>query len=508
MNQSNNQQPPSNKRLIFLAVAIFIALLLLGMAVYAGFLLGQSQPTQISAAEISVPQILPSATDTATRPPTSTPVPETATPTIDIEELITPTAVETPTETQVVEMVQPQDMPPAFETSVPTAEPPAAIEEAPKTEEPSDTEAEPGNEIPDNSDDELDLDTFYEVWGIINDEFDGQLPEDRDLLYGAIAGSLNSLDDDYTRFIRPEIAERLRDDLDGSVSGIGAIVRPGDDGIIEIIRPLDGQPADLAGLQAGDLIVAVDGQSVAGMTFDEVLLMIRGPEGESVSLTIVREGEQEPLEFTLVRAEFEVPIVETQLFEEDLGTIAYLRLSSFTRSADDEVTNALTTLLAQNPDGLILDLRDNGGGFLDQAVAVADRFLPEGVVLYERNDEGSVDETFRSLTGDLAEEIPLVVLVNAGSASASEIVAGAVKDNGRGTLIGETTFGKGSVQHVHTLSDGSELRVTIARWFTPDNRSISEEGVAPDIEVVTPDDLGGDDDTQLQRAIEYLLEER
>ncbi|MFL7871627.1 MAG: S41 family peptidase, partial [Anaerolineales bacterium] len=233
-----------------------------------------------------------------------------------------------------------------------------------------------------------------------------------------------------------------------------------------------------------------------------------GPEGESVSLTIVREGEQEPLEFTVVRAEFEVPVVETQLFEEDLGTIAYLRLSSFTRSADEEVTNALNTLLAQNPDGLILDLRDNGGGFLDQAVAVADRFLPEGVVLYERNDEGTVDETFRSLTGDLAEEIPLVVLVNAGSASASEIVAGAVKDNGRGTLIGETTFGKGSVQHVHTLSDGSELRVTIARWFTPDNRSISEEGVTPDIEVITPDDLGGEDDAQLQRAIDYLLEGR
>jgi carboxyl-terminal processing protease len=152
-------------------------------------------------------------------------------------------------------------------------------------------------------------------------------------------------------------------------------------------------------------------------------------------------------------------------------------------------------------------LRDNGGGFLDQAVRIADLFLPEGVVLYERSSTNSdLDEIFRSENGDPGESLPLAVMVNAGSASASEIVAGAVQDNARGVLIGETTFGKGSVQHVHTLGDGSELRVTIARWFTPDNRSISDEGIAPDIEVATPADLGGDSDMQLQRALQYLTE--
>jgi carboxyl-terminal processing protease len=490
MNESKKRQSTTKKRIFYIAAIVFIFLILLSAAVYAGFLLGQSQPVEIASEITTTAEVLPSTTSSPTKILTSTPLPERETPTLAPEETLIPTAVETATETQVVEMARPQDMPAAFETSIPTAVPPTETEEAPE-----------------NTEDEFELGTFYEVWDIINEEFDGQLPGDEELLYGAIAGSLNALDDSYTRFIRPEIAERLRDDLDGSVSGIGAIVRPGDDGIIEIVRPIDGQPADLAGLQAGDLIIAVDGQPVNGKNFDEVLLLIRGPEGESVDLTIVREGSQEPLEFSLVRAEFEVPVVETQLFEEDLGKIAYLRLSSFTRSADEEVTNALTALLDQDPDGLILDLRDNGGGFLDQAVAVADRFLSEGVVLYERNNEGTVNETFRSLTGDLGEEIPLVVLVNAGSASASEIVAGAVKDNGRGILIGETTFGKGSVQHVHTLTDGSELRVTIARWFTPGNRSISEEGILPDIEVATPEDLGGDNDGQLQRAIEYLLEE-
>jgi len=161
--------------------------------------------------------------------------------------------------------------------------------------------------------------------------------------------------------------------------------------------------------------------------------------------------------------------------------------------------------MAQGAQSIIFDLRDNPGGFLDQSVGIADLFLPEGVVLYERNNKGE-EQTFTAVSGDEAESIPMVVLINAGSASASEIVAGALRDNGRTTLIGETTFGKGSVQQLHTLSDGSELRVTVARWYTPANVSISDSGITPDIEVPSPDDftLGGEGDTQLQRAIEFL----
>jgi carboxyl-terminal processing protease len=488
MSEPTSQQSFLSKRFFTATLVFLIFLILLGAAGYIGFLLGQSGSSQVAVEGAAEFETLAATLDHSSQSLSLTATPEAVLPPTITGVPVATATLEVATEALMVEMVKPQDMAAASETSVPTAEPATNSEQS------------------QTAGDEIDLSTFFEVWRLVEDEFDGQIPEDKELLYGAIAGSLNALDDSYTRFIRPEIAERLRDDLDGSVSGIGAIVRPGEDGIVEIVRPLDGQPADQAGLLAGDLIIAVDGQSVGGMSFDEVLLLIRGPEGTTVNLTIVRADMQEPLQFSLVRAEFEVPIVETQIFERDSKTIAYVRLSSFTRSSDKALLDALTMLLDQEPDGLILDLRDNGGGYLDEAVSVADFFLPDGVVLYERSSNGDLDKTFRSVTGDLAEDIPLVVLVNGGSASASEIVAGAVKDNGRGFLVGEPTFGKGSVQHVHTLNDGSELRVTIARWFTPENRSISEEGVLPDLEVVSPEDLGGDDDTQLQMAIEYLLE--
>lgn len=349
--------------------------------------------------------------------------------------------------------------------------------------------------------DNLNLDLFYEVWGIVERDFDGSLPPEEDLMDALIMGSLETLDDDYTRYIPPEIAARLREDMGGSVEGIGAFVRENEEGFIEIVRPIDGQPADEAGLLPGDIVIAVDGEDIIGQSLDEVILKVRGPKGTAVTLTIAREGEPEPLEFTIIRTRFEIPIIETNYFEEE--NIGYVRLTEFNRNAESLLTEAVAELMAKNPDGIIFDLRDNPGGFLDQSIAVADLFLPEGVVLYERNNQG-LDETFTAETGDMAESIPMVVLVNAGSASASEIVAGAIQDNGRAILIGETTFGKGSVQTVHTLSNGAELRVTIARWYTPNNNSIDKQGITPDIEVESPLDLGGEDDTQLQRAIEYL----
>ncbi len=479
---SNSNSSSSNQRILRIIFGAFALVILLAGAVYAGYYLGRTEfgPT----VEAAAPQ--QQEVDASLTPPAAG---ESTTTLGEPHPTATAVAVQTATQTQIVEKIVPQDMPAISETVVP---------DQPDGEADGDPEA--------SAADDLDLSTFYEVWRLVEDEFDGALPEDRDLLYGAIGGSLDAIDDPFTRFIRPEIAERLRDDLDGSVSGIGAIVRPGDDGIVEIVRPIDDQPADLAGLRSGDLVIAVDGEPVDGKTFDEVLLAIRGPEGTVVVLTILREDEREPLEFSIERAEFEVPVVESELLEEDSATIAYVRLSSFTRSAEGDLINALDDLLAQNPAGIIFDLRDNGGGYLDQAVAVSDLFLPEGVVLYERSSKGELNETFYADDGDIAEEMPLVVLVNAGSASASEIFAGAVQDSDRGVIIGEQTFGKGSVQHVHTLSDGSELRVTIARWYTPGDRSISEEGITPDIEVETPDDLGGEDDDQLQRAIEYIIE--
>ncbi|HSM56151.1 MAG TPA: S41 family peptidase [Candidatus Sulfomarinibacteraceae bacterium] len=349
---------------------------------------------------------------------------------------------------------------------------------------------------------EEDLELLWEVWGILEEEFDGELPDDETLTYAAIRGILNALDDDFTRFAPPDVAERMREDLEGSFEGIGAFVRENEQGMTEIVRPMDGQPAAQAGLRAGDIVVAVDGESMVGRGLDEVIALIRGPQGTEVTLEVRREGNDEPLEFTITRQRIVIPIIESEMLDDD---IAYVRLTSFNRNANSQLNEALQELLDQNPRGLILDLRDNPGGYLDQSVAVADIFLEEGVILYDRSSTMGTDEVYHSGAGDLAEEIPLAVLVNVGSASASEIVAGAIQDHGRGVVIGETTFGKGSVQQSHVLSDGSELRVTIARWYTPDNQSIDGQGITPDIEIPTPEDLGDENDAQLNRAVEYLL---
>ncbi len=342
---------------------------------------------------------------------------------------------------------------------------------------------------------------MIEVWDIVNQEFDGKLPSNEEVTYEAIIGSLELLNDQFTRFVPPEIAERAREQLEGSFEGIGAFVDIADDGYLLIVRPIQGQPADLAGLESGDIVTHVDGESVLGKTLEAIIAEVKGPEGTEVTLTIKREAEPEVFDVTIVRDRIEIPIVESQSLEND---IAYVRLTSFSGNASDQLADALTSLLEEEPRALILDLRDNPGGFLSQSVEVADLFLPDGVVLYQR-DSGGDEEVFESDDGDVAERIPLVVLVNSGSASASEIVAGAIKDRDRGTLVGETTFGKGSVQQTHTLSDGSELRVTIARWYTPDDNSIDDLGISPDINVLTPDEFGGDTDTQLQRAIDYIL---
>lgn len=396
-----------------------------------------------------------------------------------------PTETTAPTATMEPTFTSPAEEPEGAEAVQPTSPPPQPT---------------PGNGREEF--DREDIELFWEVWNIVQAEYDGAIPNEEELTYAAIEGLLESLGDDYTRFAPPDVATRMRESLQGSFEGIGAFVNENDEGLTEIVRPMDGQPAALAGLRAGDIVIGVDGESVIGQTLDEVIAKIRGPEGTEVSITVRRDGEEEPLEFTVERRLIEIPVIESEMLEND---IAYLWLTSFNRNADSQLRETMEELLAQNPTGLVLDLRDNPGGLLDQTVAIADYFLPEGVVLYERSSTFDLDQVHRSVTGDSGEEIPIVVLVNAASASASEIVAGAIQDRDRGVVIGETTFGKGSVQVTHTLSDESELRVTIARWYTPDNQSIDGNGIAPDIEVPTPTELGGEEDPQLQRAIDYLL---
>lgn len=341
---------------------------------------------------------------------------------------------------------------------------------------------------------------FWDVWDIIRDAYYGDIPDFQTIVYGAIRGSLQALGDEYTSFIEPRIAAIINEDASGEFQGIGAYVRMRDDGKLEIAGIIPGTPAEEAGLRSGDRVLAVNGESIIGYGIYEAIALIRGPAGTPVTLLIERPGEEETFEVTIIRARIEIPLVQAKMLE---GNIAYIQLTDFSATASRQMRESLADLLARNPKGLILDLRNNPGGWLDQALEVADLFLDRGVILIERTKEG--EEVFRSRDGGPAESIPLVVLVNGGSASASEIVAGAIQDRGRGILIGEPTVGKGSVQRPYRLRDGSELRVTIAHWFTPNDRAISGQGLTPDIEVPWPEDAGPDEDPQLDRAVEYLL---
>ncbi len=354
--------------------------------------------------------------------------------------------------------------------------------------------------------DEEAFQVFWEVWDLVQRNFYGQLPDLQQVTYAAIQGMLDTLDDEYTAFLEPSVASILAQDATGEFEGIGAFVGLDEAGFLEIVEPFEDGPAAQAGLLAGDRVLAVDGTSIVGDTLYEGIGLIRGPAGTEVVLLIEREGMENTFEVTVTRERLEITIVNAEMRDDGIG---YIRLREFSAKANESMTEALEELLAQDPRGIVFDLRQNPGGWLDQAVEVSDLFLDDGVIVSERWSDGR-SFSFDAQPGDLGEDVPLVVLVDRGSASASEIVAGALQDRERAVLIGELTFGKGSVQQVFKLSDGSELRVTAARWFTPNDRAIHGQGIAPDIEVpwpeVSEEDVPQlDADPQLERAVEYFL---
>jgi carboxyl-terminal processing protease len=346
---------------------------------------------------------------------------------------------------------------------------------------------------------------FWEVWDLVQRHYYDELPGMREITYAAIRGMLETLDDKYTAFIEPDVAAILEEDATGQFEGIGAFVDLDEAGRVRIVEPFEEGPAAEAGLQADDRVIAVDGESIVGDPLYEAIGKIRGPAGSDVTLTVEREGTPEPFTVVVTRARLDIPIVEQEMLDEGVG---YIRLQEFSATASETLEEGLEALLEEDPEGIVLDLRQNPGGWLDQAIEVADLFLGDELVAVERFSDGR-ERQFNASAGDIAEEIPLVVLVNDRSASASEIVAGALQDQERAVLIGTTTFGKGSVQRPFNLSDGSELRVTVALWFTPDDQRIQGRGLAPDIEVSWPEEErreNPDQDPQLERAIEYILE--
>lgn len=344
---------------------------------------------------------------------------------------------------------------------------------------------------------------FWEAWQFIEQEFYGDIPSEQERTYGAVRGMVNSFGDQHTAFIDPTRAAVMQEDVRGSFEGIGATVRLDDAGRLVIAEPLIGRPAAAAGLQRGDIVLQVDGQSLQGLNIFEAVALIRGPAGTTVTLLILRDGIDQPFEVPIVRAEIEIEVVESDLLEDNVG---YVHLSDFSSGASAKLKNAIDDLFDQGADRIILDLRDNPGGLLSESVAVSSLFLDEGSVLIERL-KGGREQIYRAQGPHLSPQAPMVILINRGSASASEIVAGALKDHDRAVIIGEQSFGKGTVQLPHTLSDGSELRVTIAEWLTPDGRQINTEGIVPDIVVErTQEDFVEGRDPQLERAVEYLQE--
>jgi carboxyl-terminal processing protease len=345
---------------------------------------------------------------------------------------------------------------------------------------------------------------FWEAWNIVHDEYVDQPVDDLTLMQGAIHGMMDALGDPHSSYMDPKTYQDANDSLSGEYEGIGAWVDTTAD-YLTIISPIPGSPADKAGMQSGDKIIAIDGEDMTGIDAELVRQRVLGPAGSTVVLTVAREGESEPLDFSITRDKIVIKSATGEMLE---GGIGYVQITTFGDKTTPELRAVLKELMAQNPKGLVIDLRNNGGGYLQTSVEVASEFIGEGVVLYEQYGDGE-RINYQALKGGQATEIPLIVLINEGTASASEIVAGAIQDYGRGKLVGVTSYGKGSVQNWVPLSNNQgAVRVTIAKWLTPNERTIHGEGLKPDVEVErTDEERRSDLDPQLDKAIEVLLAE-
>jgi len=348
----------------------------------------------------------------------------------------------------------------------------------------------------------FDFNLYWEVWDQLKRDYvDKNKISDKEMFYGSLKGLAESVNDPYTIFMDPEETREFANDMSGTFEGIGAEVGMRND-IITIIAPLAGMPAEKAGLRAGDRIYAIDGESTLGMNVDEAVKKIRGDKGSEVILTVIRDGEDRPLEISIIRGVIVVKSVKSEILDND---VLLITISNFNDDTLSLFRDTLQTALLNNPKGIILDLRNNPGGYLDTAVAVASAWVPEGPIVVEQFGAGRREEYF-ALGGAPLQNIKTVILINGGSASASEIVAGALRDYKKATLVGEKTFGKGSVQGLRDLSNGSSLKVTVAQWLTPGGDYINDKGIEPDVAVeLTMEDVNAERDPQLDKAIDLIL---
>ena len=356
---------------------------------------------------------------------------------------------------------------------------------------------------PVNKSEELDkiFQPFWEAWNYVEENYVDQPVDQTKMMQGAIDGMLNSLDDPHTSYMNPDMYRQQSTPLQGEYDGIGAWVDLTGE-YLTIISPMPNSPAEKNGLKPEDQVIAVDSEDVTGLSGELVLRKILGKAGTDVTLTIYRHQNESTFDVTITRQKIEIPSVTSKMLDTN---IAYVQLANFGEKTHDELKKQLKELLSQDPIGIILDLRYNGGGYLTAAIEVTSEFVSKNPIMYEVFGDGN-RITYDSKPLGIATKIPLIVLINEGSASASEITAGAIQDHGRGVLVGTQSYGKGSVQNWITLADDQgAIRVTIARWLTPNERQINELGLTPDYIIeITEDDLKNEIDPQLNKAIELL----
>lgn len=362
----------------------------------------------------------------------------------------------------------------------------------------------------------IDFSLFWDTWNTVEQKFiDKKKLDPQKMFYGAIKGMVASLDDPYTFFLTPDENKQSKDDLGGKFEGIGAQLGLRDSQII-IVAPLKNSPAEKAGIKTGDIIVKVDDQSVKGWTLPQAVSKIRGNKGTKVKLTIARNGKE--LDFTIIRDQIIVESVELsyasrQDCSSNCPNVAYLKINQFGDNTNEEWDSKINEIREKwsqkQSKGLVLDLRDNPGGYLDSAVYLANEFLPQGKLIVKQESTTSENKDYYSIRYGKLQDIPLVILLNKGSASASEILSGALRDHKRATLVGEKSFGKGSVQEALELKTGAGLHVTVAKWILPNGDWVNGKGIEPQIAVENKISEGNtvtkDNDSQLEKAIEQII---
>ena len=351
----------------------------------------------------------------------------------------------------------------------------------------------------------IDFSLFWQVFETLPQKYiDKSAIDSQKILYGAISGMVRSLGDPYTAFLDPKQNEAIKADLSGIYEGVGIQIGFNKDKRLVVIAPLSGTPAQKAGVRAKDLILKIDDKETFDLTLPEAVDLIRGPAGTRVKLVLSREGQEKPQELEIERAKISVKSVEVELKNEQKGEIAVIKVTRFGDQTDSEWDSAVSDILAKNVKGVVVDMRNNPGGLLSSAVHIAADFI-KGTVVKQEFADGRVESLSADHEGKLLK-IPLTVLVNAGSASASEIFAGAIQDANRAKIVGEKTFGKGTVQDVVDFTGGSGLHITIAKWLTPKGKSISSVGITPDVIIEFPatSDQEQKEDPQLDKALEIV----